>query len=224
MLPEYLWDTIETVFFDAEGTLLHIYPSVGHIYAEICKSFGIEVEPTELQKAFFKTYLKKRGNWTLSPESCFQGWKEVFFETISQFGSLSDPEKAYHTGYECFAKKDYFLLTPDTRETLKALKASGRKIAVLSNWDERLIRLLKDLGLAEEFDDIIVSCEVGLAKPDPAIYKLACERLATEPSRALMIGDSIDDDVIGARKAGLFALRYPGGSLKKLFPKKLFNF
>ncbi|OAG27928.1 HAD-IA family hydrolase [Thermodesulfatator autotrophicus] len=222
MLPKNIWQEIETVFFDAEGTLFHITPSVGQIYAEICQEFGLKVNPHELNKTFLKTYLKHRGSFEASPESCFEGWRKVFLETISHFGELKDPETAYLKGYEIFARPEYFRLSPDTEETLSAIKASGRRLAIISNWDERLIRLISAFGLSHFFEDVIVSCEVGLMKPDPQIFELACQKLNTPPEKALMIGDNLNDDVLGAREAGLWALRYPGGSLKKLFPQEIF--
>ncbi|AEH44892.1 HAD-superfamily hydrolase, subfamily IA, variant 1 [Thermodesulfatator indicus DSM 15286] len=222
MLPQNIWEKIEAVFFDAEGTLFHITPPVGYIYAEICREYGLLVDASELQKTFLKVYLSLRGNWKASPESCFEGWREVFLKTISFFGKLKDPEAAYLKGYECFANPKYFRLSPDTEETLSALKASGRRLAILSNWDERLIRLIKAFGLEHLFEDILVSCEAGFMKPEPEIFHLACERLKISPNRALMIGDSLSDDVLGARAAGLWALRYPGGSLKKFFPQEIF--
>ncbi len=218
MLPKPIWQEIEAVFFDAEGTLVHITPSVGHIYAKIWERYGLLADPEEINQIFYQIFRATRGRWDSDPESCFEGWKEVFLKTASHFGSLKKPEEAYRECYECFAKKEFFTLAPDTFITLEKLKRSGIRLAVISNWDERLKRLLKALDLLPFFEAIFIACELGLAKPDPAIYEHACQQLKVPPKRALMVGDSLEDDVLAARKAGLWALRYPGGSLLRLFP------
>ena len=218
MLPEAVWQEIKAVFFDAEGTLVHIHPSVGHVYAKVWAEFGLKADPEAANRAFYEVYARRKDSWPPSPEGCFQGWREVFLETAARFGSLKDPEAAYLRCYECFARKEFFRLSPGAEELLYALKRAGLKLAVISNWDERLRRLLSDFGLLSLFDELFISCELGLKKPDPALYELACQRLKVSPSSALMVGDSLEDDVLGARRAGLWALRYPGGDLRLLFP------
>ncbi len=219
MLPEEIFSQIKVVFFDAEGTLFTIYPSVGHIYALVAEKFGLKAAPEAIKDRFYKIYQARRKSWETTPESCFQGWREVFLETMASFGTLKDPEAAFRFCYECFARKEFFRLSPETEETLSFLKQKRLRLAVISNWDERLRRLLSALKLASFFEDMFISCEIGLAKPDPAIFELACQKMKVKPSQALMVGDNLEDDVLGARKAGLWALRYPGGSLKRLFAR-----
>ncbi len=217
MLPDYLFARIKVIFFDAEGTLFTIHPSVGHIYATVGEKFGVKASPEAIQKKFFEIYRKSRNRWEAEPESCFEGWREVFLKTMEAFGRLEDPEAAFKYCYECFARKEFFRTVPEVKETLELLRERGRRLSIISNWDERLRRLLKELALDHYFEEIFISCETGLAKPDPAIFELACRKLDVSPEEALMVGDSLEDDVLGARTAGLWALRYPGGSLKRLF-------
>ncbi|HEV7773192.1 MAG TPA: HAD family hydrolase [Conexibacter sp.] len=62
---------------------------------------------------------------------------------------------------------------------------------------------LAAIGLAERFPVVVASAEVGIAKPDPAIFMLACERLGVEPPAAAHVGDRLDLDAHGAASAGL---------------------
>jgi putative hydrolase of the HAD superfamily len=62
---------------------------------------------------------------------------------------------------------------------------------------------LAAIGLADRFPVVVASAEVGLAKPDPAIFALACERLGVEPAAAAHVGDRLDLDAHGAAAAGL---------------------
>jgi putative hydrolase of the HAD superfamily len=93
----------------------------------------------------------------------------------------------------------------DVLPTLQALRARGFKLAALSNWDERLRPLLQVLGLAEYFEVIVVSGEIGHHKPSPAIYAQAAQALNLPPGQILHIGDGQREDWEGARQAGFGA-------------------
>jgi putative hydrolase of the HAD superfamily len=81
------------------------------------------------------------------------------------------------------------------------------KLAVISNWDDRLIPLLEKLGLATYFDHVTVSALHGTHKPDPQIFRHAADLLGVPINRTLHIGDSQREDVEGALAAGAAALR-----------------
>jgi putative hydrolase of the HAD superfamily len=80
------------------------------------------------------------------------------------------------------------------------------RLAIVSNWDERLRPLLQQLRLDRYFETIIVSCEVGFAKPSPVIFEHASKKTGVAPGQILHVGDSFNDDVAGARAAGCRAL------------------
>lgn len=65
---------------------------------------------------------------------------------------------------------------------------------------------LAAIGLTGRFDVFVASAEVGLAKPDPAIFRLACERLGVDPAETAHVGDRLDLDARGAADAGLRAV------------------
>jgi putative hydrolase of the HAD superfamily len=88
---------------------------------------------------------------------------------------------------------------------LWALKQRGRKLAVISNWDQRLRPLLQQLGLLREFEAVVVSCECGFAKPCPAIFELAARQLDLPPREILHVGDERRCDFLAARVAGFQA-------------------
>jgi putative hydrolase of the HAD superfamily len=89
-------------------------------------------------------------------------------------------------------------------------------LAVVSNWDSFLPRLLELSGLSPFFRTVSVSAIEGTGKPEPEIFRRTCERLAIETRDALHVGDSLREDFDGARGAGLSALlldrndRHPG--------------
>jgi HAD superfamily hydrolase (TIGR01509 family) len=77
------------------------------------------------------------------------------------------------------------------------------RVSVLSNADLTLrARLRDDYGILDLFDDVVCSAEVGCAKPEPAIYALACARLALPPAACVFVDDH-EPNVRAAEKAGL---------------------
>jgi putative hydrolase of the HAD superfamily len=95
---------------------------------------------------------------------------------------------------------------PDVVVTLDALALRGFTLAVVSNWDSHLPRLLEGLGLADRFATLAVSAIEETGKPGSAIFHRACERTGVAPSEALHVGDSLVEDYEGARTAGLAAM------------------
>jgi histidinol phosphatase-like enzyme len=91
----------------------------------------------------------------------------------------------------------------------------GLTLGVVSNWDCALPQHLERLGVADRFGVICASAAVGHRKPDPAIFAVALSALDVLPADALHVGDQHDEDVVGARAAGVHALlidRAPGAS------------
>jgi HAD superfamily hydrolase (TIGR01662 family) len=99
-------------------------------------------------------------------------------------------------------------IEPGTPETLRTLRARGYRLAVVSNADGRVASFLEHAGLDACFDEIIDSSEVGVEKPDPGIFRIACERVGVEPAHAVHIGDILEIDVVGARAAGVHPILF----------------
>lgn len=86
----------------------------------------------------------------------------------------------------------------DTLPVLRALKSRGVKIVVLSNIGIDIRGCLDRAGVSDLLDGVVLSYEVGLVKPDPAIFRHALKLLDAEGGQTLMVGDSARDDVGGA--------------------------
>ncbi len=104
---------------------------------------------------------------------------------------------------------------PDTAPTLRALRARGIKIGIVSNVPQDLRPIFAAHRLADLVDAFTHSFEVGVEKPDPAIFLRACEALGTKPAETLMVGDHPVADA-GALGAGLrFHLLPPDGAVNR---------
>lgn len=91
----------------------------------------------------------------------------------------------------------------DTVPALRTWRASGLRIIVVSNWDVSLHDVLRRTHLDVLVDGIVCSAEVGRAKPDPAVFVAALELAGVAAQEAVHIGDSAEEDVAGARAAGI---------------------
>lgn len=119
-------------------------------------------------------------------------------------GPLS--EVAFGRLAEHFREPGAWRVYPDVLPTLEALAARGLPLAVVSNWDSHLPRLLERTGLAGFFRTVSVSAIESTGKPDPEIFRRTCARLSVRAAEVLHVGDSLREDFEGARGAGLTAL------------------
>jgi putative hydrolase of the HAD superfamily len=93
---------------------------------------------------------------------------------------------------------------PAIARALDRLAGSGLRLALISNGGPGQRRKLEHARLPlDRFAAIVISSEVGLAKPDPRIFALALQRLGLESDEVLMVGDSPEHDIAGARAAGI---------------------
>jgi HAD superfamily hydrolase (TIGR01509 family) len=90
-----------------------------------------------------------------------------------------------------------------TAGTLEELRRRGYRLGVVSNSDGRIDGLLGEVGLRPYFDVVVDSGTEGVEKPDPRIFRAACERLGVRPEETAYVGDIYEIDVVGARAAGL---------------------
>jgi HAD superfamily hydrolase (TIGR01549 family) len=100
-------------------------------------------------------------------------------------------------------------LFPDAIDTLLWLRDGGYRLASITNraYSGRLFHdELRELGLTELFEAVVISCDVGYMKPHPRIFHYALERMGVEPQNAAMVGDSLRADAEGAKTVGMTAI------------------
>ena len=105
-------------------------------------------------------------------------------------------------------------LTPrdDARTTLTAIHATGAKVGILSNCSAEVPPLWPTAGLADLFDHLVFSCDVGAMKPAAAVHEAAYANLGVDPKRCMFVGDGGARELTGASAVGMEAvlLRAPG--------------
>jgi putative hydrolase of the HAD superfamily len=200
---------IQAVLFDAAGTLIKTARSVGESYAALAKKHGIEVAPAELGPRFRESFERFAPLAFPEAEAATVGalerawWKRVVQQVFSPFDAFADFDAYFEELFAYFAQADSWVPYPDVEETLSALRERGVALAVVSNFDSRLIAILEGLGLASSFDNIFVSSTVGYAKPDRRIFEFVLNAQRLAPGNVLHVGDSLGNDVEGATNAGI---------------------
>jgi|SRR5579859_1090523 len=193
---------IRAITFDVGGTLIQPWPSVGHVYAEVAMRHGFTDPSAEKLNRQFAAAWRKLTNFNHTREE----WAALVDQTFAGAPGPPPSRTFFPELYERFAGAGAWRIFDDVLPALDALAAAGIQLAVISNWDERLRPLLKQLGLAKYFETVVVSCEVGFPKPSPVIFEHAARRLGLSPDLILHVGDSPEADVLGAKSAGFHAL------------------
>lgn len=101
--------------------------------------------------------------------------------------------------------ENYWKVEPDTHATLEALQVNGYRLGLISNAANPLDlnRLIDDHDLRKYFEVILISAEEGIRKPDPRIIQRALDRLGVNPEEAVLVGDTLNADILGAHNAGV---------------------
>jgi len=100
-------------------------------------------------------------------------------------------------------RRSRHIVFPNAEPTLKALRGTYRLALVTNGAPDLQREKLQGANLAHYFDAVIISGEVGFGKPEPRIFALALDKLAARPERAVMVGNSLTRDIIGAQQSGL---------------------
>ena len=200
------------VFFDAGHTLLYAHPDLGTVYAEATATFGVRLAPERYAETFVPVFQETTriysGTSTASDAQDVAMWRDITRRIYDRLPPLSGiPFDAwFEMLYRHFGSPEVWRFYDDVVTVLRDLKSRGLKIGVVSNWDTRLKTISDGLGLTPLVDFIVISAEVGVRKPDPGIFRMALDRAGVRPEEAIHVGDLLEEDVEGARRAGVRAV------------------
>jgi putative hydrolase of the HAD superfamily len=197
---------LRAIFFDAGGTLIHMDPAC--ILAAL-ERHGL----TRDQAAYRAADLAARRAVVAWLAAGNRGGEIVRWQLYARtlLAALGCPPEA-EVGVRAAVADRHAAATlwswvdPHTPELLARLRAAGFTLGVVSNADGRVATFLELAGLGGVFDLVIDSTLVGIEKPDPRIFQLACERAGVPPGEAAHVGDVYEIDVLGARRAGVMPI------------------
>ena len=134
----------------------------------------------------------------------------VTHETVERVAAAHLPERLRPNLHECMANwAEHSLPIEGTNDLAVRLKKAGYGIYLLSNTSTHVDDQLKNMPAAPYLDGRVISAAERLMKPDPAIYQLLCERYGLVPGECLFV-DDLEDNCVGARVAGMQAVRFAG--------------
>lgn len=182
----------KAVLLDVGGVLLRPVEPVERTYLRLGEPFGVRAVDFHrgFSQAEGRQLMDGRPFWREVVGRSTDCWEDNYFESL----------------YQYFARPSAWYFPLGARALIARLRAAGVKVGIVSNWDTRLRGTLE--GLELKVDGIYISGELGVEKPDPRIFRLACKALGVAPRDALHVGDSLKADVLGARAAGLQALHF----------------
>jgi putative hydrolase of the HAD superfamily len=205
----------EVIFLDAFGTLFGVRGSVGEIYSEVASKYGVNCSAELLNKYFYTAFKNSApctfpGVPTLEiPQHEYQWWREINRQTFTAVGAIEqfeDFDLFFQELYRYFTTPAAWEIYPDVIPALINWQRSDVQLAVLSNFDSRLYTVLKVLELDRYFSTVTISTEVSAAKPQAEIFTAALSKYQCQPQSAWHIGDSLEEDYLGAGNAGLTAI------------------
>lgn len=190
---KYQW-----IFFDADETLFHFDNYAGLVQMFAKHGVNFEQADYERYQAINKPLWVEYQNGEISADQLqsrrFKQWSD----------KLAIDEKTLNKQF-LDAMAEICETLSGATQLVKSLYDQGVKLGIITNGFKQLQKVrLQKTGLIDYFDSVITSEEVGVAKPNPAIFQAAMEHLAvTDKSKVLMVGDTLESDILGGNRFGI---------------------
>ncbi|GAB5472576.1 MAG: YjjG family noncanonical pyrimidine nucleotidase [Maribacter sp.] len=206
-----LKETITDVFFDLDHTLWDFERNSALTFERILRANQVGVDLQDFLKvyvpanlAFWKLYREER---ITKEELRYQRLKSVFDDlghpiTDEMIYLLSDEYIKYLSSYNH--------LFPNTVEVLEYLRPKYRLHIITNGFQEIQDKKLRNANIEHYFDQVIDSEMAGVKKPNPIIFELALKNAGTVAERSMMVGDSLEADILGARAVGFHTIHFNG--------------
>jgi putative hydrolase of the HAD superfamily len=196
------------LLLDALGTLLALKPPAPRLQQVLLNRLGLRVSDRDAERAiaaeiaYYRTHFDEgRDEPTLAAlrRRCAEAMGAVLPIEVR---ACLDSDALVSVLLQSLE----FSVFDDVRPALDSFRDRDLRLVVVSNWDVSLVDVLDRGGLAPLFDGIVTSAQVGARKPEAAIFQCALRVAQIAPERAVHVGDSLLEDVEGARAAGLQAI------------------
>ncbi|MDH6464069.1 putative hydrolase of the HAD superfamily [Micromonospora sp. A200] len=187
------------VIFDLFHTLVHgADDERDRVVGEMALMVG--VAPAALVAAYHATWRERLVRWDV---------EETVHILAGRLGGTPTDEQVTRAGghRRDLARRLLDSVSTATLDVLDALRDDGHPLALISNATSETAEAWPQSPLARRFDVAVFSCDVGLAKPHPAIYHTATARLGVAPAECVFVGDGADGELAGAAAVGMTVLR-----------------
>jgi len=203
---------LRAVVFDVDFTLARPGPDLGpEGYRELGRRHGLELDPARYEQARAAALAEVKRHPELDHDE--EIWVLFTERIIVGMGGQGDTYAAAVEMEGAWTLAHHFELYEDALPTLDALRERGLRLGLLSNTARDMDEFVAHHGLA--VDAVLSSRTHGKTKPHETIFRRMLELLGVAPAEAMMVGDTVDDDVEGALAVGMRAVlvdregRYP---------------
>lgn len=218
------------ICLDAGFTLLAPRRTLADALAGVLEERGHRVEPDEVRRAweaadqwFWDEYHRPDNTTWGDDAQIDRTWRAYHSLMLRELGFEDRAHELLDSILASQFAADSWELYPDVEPVLAELRSRpDLRIGVVSDWGSNLGEIIAALRLDRYLDFVLPSGSVGVAKPDPAFYRIALERGGAQAAEGLMVGDSLRADVEGARSAGMDAVllvRAEGGGPDHRIPR-----
>jgi putative hydrolase of the HAD superfamily len=197
-------ETLRAVLFDVDFTLARPGPELGpEGYVRAGERHGLRLDPSRYEQARDAALVDLRRHPELEHDD------EIWFRFTERIvrGMGGDADPAYDCAVEitrAWERHENFELYDDVPDALSALRTAGLRIGLVSNSARDVREFARHHGL--DVDAGISSFHHGRTKPHASIFRAVLDLLGVEPVDAAMVGDTIADDIEGARALGMHAV------------------
>ena len=209
---------IKAIFFDFYNTLVRFWPPLDQIQQASCLEFGFHIDGEAINYGYSVADLYFNRENEIKPLATrteeerldfFAKYEQILLDNAGLSVTLDLARQIWQIAIS--VPKD-FVAFDDTVDVLKRLNDQGYQLGVISNLRRDMDQLCRDLQMSPYLDFCLTSAEVGVEKPDPAIFVAALERAGVKPAEAVHVGDQPRSDLVGASGAGLHAVLLDRGN------------
>ena len=200
-------ERITDVFFDLDHTLWDFERNSALTFQQIFQEQGLQVNITQFLECyvpinfrFWKLYREERVS---KQELRYQRLKQSFDAIGLQVNDLT-----INTLSDSYIEhlSNFKHVLPGTFEILDYLKGSYGLHIITNGFSETQEKKMRNANIRHYFNVVVNSEMAGVKKPNPKIFLLALEKVGVQPQNALMIGDNLEADILGAQKVGLHTI------------------
>jgi putative hydrolase of the HAD superfamily len=194
------------ILLDALGTLVELQPPAPLLRAELAARFGAEVSEAEALEGIAAEIAYYRGHLDEGRDARSLAQLRARCAAALRRGL---PARAAIDAIDTDSLLQALLASlrfeafADVKPALAAARQRGQRLLVVSNWDVSLHGVLERLGITPLLDGVLTSAEAGARKPSPLIFERALGLVGGAAADAVHVGDSLEEDVAGARAAGI---------------------
>ncbi len=206
---------LSAIFFDLGSTLFYtkdpwppIFKTADQALVAVLKEGGILLDGETFYNefgGFLDAYYADRGESTVEKTTAVS-----LKELLEQKGFPNAPDALIRVALDAMytVTQQNWYLEEDAISTLETLKSRGYRLGVISNTSDDITvqRLIDREGLRPFFETIVTSAALGIRKPDARIFQVALDRLQVRPAAAAMVGDTLEADVLGANRLGIYSI------------------